>query len=76
MEEVDVQLTDEEFEIAEKLHNIMQSKERERLPSIKKISKKKILVEVQKVNEVQDKVKTNDITMTNDLIYAAAVVVS
>ena len=54
----------------------MQSKERERLPSIKKISKKKILVEVQKVNEVLDKIKSNDITMTNDLIYAAAVVVT
>ena len=76
MEEADVQLTDEELEIAEKLHNIMQSKERERLPSIKKISKNKILVEVQKVNEVLDKIKSNDITITNDLIYAAAVVVT
>ena len=33
-------------------------------------------MEVQKVNEVLDKIKSNDITMTNDLIYAAAVVVT
>ena len=58
-QEADVQLTDEELEIAEKLHNIMQSKERERLPSIKKISKKKILVEMQKVNEVLQGVPEN-----------------
>ena len=76
VEEDEVQLKDEELEIAEKLHNIMQSNERERLPSIKKINKKKILVEVQKVNEVLNKIKSNDITTTNDLIYAAAVVVT
>ena len=76
VEEADVQLTDEELEIAEKLHNIVQSNERERLPSIKKINKKKVLEEVQKVNEVLNKIKSNDITMTNDLIYAATVAVT
>ena len=33
-------------------------------------------MEVQKVNEVLGKIKSNDITMANDLIYAAAVVVT
>eukprot|EP00112_Aurelia_sp_Birch-Aquarium-sp1_P026565 Seg95.3 transcript_id=Seg95.3/GoldUCD/mRNA.D3Y31 product="hypothetical protein" protein_id=Seg95.3/GoldUCD/D3Y31 len=76
VEEADAQLTDEELEIADKLQNNIQSNERERLPSIKKINEKNILAEVQKANEVLNKVKSNDITMKNDLVYAAAVVVT
>ena len=47
VEEADVQLTDEELEIAEKLHNNTKRNEREKLPSIKKMNKIKVLEEMQ-----------------------------
>lgn len=51
MEEAGVQLIDEDLEITEKLDNIIQSNERERLPSIKKMKKRsKYLIEEQNVN--------------------------
>ena len=54
----------------------MNEEQRKPLPSLKKINKKKILKEVRELNEVFKKMHTDIILLTNDLMYAAAVIVS
>ena len=69
-------LTENEKAIVERLKIIMNEKQRKPLPSLKKINKKQILKEVKELNEVLKKMSTDTITTTNDLMYAAAVIVS
>ena len=68
--------TESEKATVERLKIIMNEKKRKPLPSLKKINKEQILKEVKEVNEVLEKVRTDTITTTNDLMYAAAVIVS
>ena len=72
----DESLTENEKAIVERLKIIMNEKQRKPLPSLKKINKKQILKEVKELNEVLKKMSTDTITTTNDLMYAAAVIVS
>ena len=49
---------------------------RVRLPSLRGIDRRKLKISVQKVDAVLKKIETTDITSTNDLIYADAVIVN
>ena len=49
---------------------------RVRLPSLRGIDRRKLEISVQKVDAVLQKIETTDITSTNDLIYADAVIVN
>ena len=49
---------------------------RERLPALEKVNKKKLKAEVKRANQVLEKMDTDEIANTNDLIYAGAVVVT
>ena len=69
-------LTESEKAIVERLKIIMNEKQRKPLPSLKKINKEQILKEVKEVNEVLKKMRKDTITTTNDLMYAAAAIVS
>ena len=50
--------------------------ERERLPSLRGINRGKLRDITKKVNAVLEKIETNDITTTNDLMYAGALLVT
>ena len=58
------------------LEEILQ-KERERSPSLRGIDRRKLKEVTKKVDAaILEKIETNDITTTNDLMYAVAVVVT
>ena len=65
----------EEVDLIEKLEEILQQ-ERERLPSLRGINRGKLRDITKKVNAVLEKIETNDITTTNDLMYAGALLVT
>ena len=78
-EECEPEWTDEEQKTQKtlkRLKKIMDESNRKRIPALKNVNKRKILSEVKKVELVLEKLNTDNITETNDLIYAAAVVVS
>ena len=68
------ELSPEEVEVIKKLEEILQ-KERERLPSLRGIDRRKLKEVTKKGDAVLEKIETNDITTTNDLMYAGAAVV-
>ena len=49
---------------------------KEKLPSLRNVPKKKLLEETATVDKILSKFKTQSITKTNELFYAAAVVVA
>ena len=49
---------------------------KDNLPALKNIPKKKLLEETARVDKVLSKFKTHNITKTNELLYAGAVVVT
>ena len=51
------------------LEEILQ-KERERLPSLREIDRRKLKEVTKKVDAVLEKIENNDITTTNNLVYA------
>ena len=63
------ELSPEEIEVIKKLEEILQ-KERERLPSLREINRRKLKEVTKKVDAVLKKIETNDITTTNNLVYA------
>ena len=69
------ELSPEEVEVIKKLEEILQEEEK-RLPSLRRIDRRKLKEVTRKVDAVLKKIETNDITTTNDLIYARAVVVT
>ena len=75
-EEYEAEWTDEEQKTLKRLKTIMDEPNRKRIPALKNVNKTKILSEVKKVELVLEKINTDNITETNDLIYTAAVVVS
>lgn len=70
------QLTDEEMETMRRLQEVMSEVDRRRIPSLRGMPKKRLMKELGFVSGVIGKVKTRDITATNDLVYAASVVVT
>ena len=68
-------LSDEEKGLSERLKNILTSNQRERLPSLRGVEKGRLQAAVRKVDMLLGKMKTNNITDTNNLIYAGAVLV-
>ena len=66
--------TDEELEIAERLSKVLENAEKSRLPALRSVNKSVLKREVQKMNLLLAKIRSENITTTNDLIYAAAVV--
>ena len=70
------QLRDEEKDIYDMILKVVNKGVRERMPALQKVNKKKLNAEVKRVNQVLEKMDTEEITNTNDLIYAGAVVVT
>ena len=70
------QLTDEENDIFNRILKVVNGGVRKRLPALQKVNKKKLKREVKRVNQVLEKMDTEEITNTNDLIYAGAFVVT
>ena len=64
-------LTDEENEIYDRIMRVVNGEERDRLPALRKVNRKKLKAEVNKVNQVLKKMAPEGITNTNDLIYAS-----
>ena len=65
-----------EKEIANRIITIMDSNEWDRISMTRNMNKKQVMTEVNKINQILGKIITNDITATNRLIYAGAVVVT
>ena len=78
-EDIDVDeeshLNDEEKGLIRRLKNILSSNQRERLPSLRGVEKGRLKSAVQKVDTLLGKMKANNITDANNLIYAGAVLV-
>ena len=68
--------TDEEKDIYNRILKVVNEGVRERLPALQKVNKKKLKAEVKRENQLLEKMDTEEITNTNDLIYAGAVVVT
>ena len=69
-------LSDEEKDIYWRIVEVVNSQERKRLPPLRNVNRKKLKEEVKKVNGVLGKVNIEEITATNMLIYAEAMVVT
>lgn len=67
---------DEEKDIYNRIMEVVNEEKRERLPTLRKINRRKLKEEVKKVIGVLEKVATAEITDTNTIIYAAAVIVT
>ena len=69
-------LEEEEVAITEEIAEVLERRQKYKLPAPRDIPKKKLLEETSKVDKVLCKFKTNSITRTNELFYAGAVVVT
>ena len=58
------------------MRNVLLKKTRERLPPLRGIEKHRLLEATRKVDEVMNKIEVENITELNDLVYAAAAVVT
>ena len=72
---VDEEVTDEEKNLIERLNEISK-KDRARLPSLRGVEKGKLYAAVKEVDNVMGKIKVNNITETNGLIYCGAAMVT
>ena len=69
-------LEEEEVAITEEIAEVLERRQKYKLPAPRDIPKKKLLKETAKAHTVLCKFKTNSITRTNELFYAGAVVVT
>ena len=69
-------LEEEEIAIIEEIAEVLERRQKDKLPALRDIPKKKLLEESAKVDKVLCKFKTHSITKTNELFYAGAVVVT
>ena len=67
---------EEEVAIIEEIAELLERRQKEKLPALGDITKKKLLEETAKVDKVLCKFKTHSITKTNELFYAGAVVLT
>ena len=69
-------LEEKEFAITEKIVEVLERRQKDKLPALRDIPKKKLLEETAMVDKVLSKFKIHSITKTNELFYAGAVVVT
>ena len=69
-------LEEKEVAIIEEIAEVLERRQKDKLPALRDIPKKKLLEESAKVDKVLCKFKTHSITKTNELFYAGAVVVT
>ena len=69
-------LEEEEVAVIEETAEVLERRQKDKLPALRDIPKKKLLEESAKVDKVLCKFKTHSITKTNELFYAGAVVVT
>ena len=74
-EEID-NLEEEEVAIIEEIAAVLERRQKDKLPALRNVSKKKLLEKLAKVDKVLYKFKRHSITKTNELFYAGAVVVT
>ena len=67
-------LEEEEVAIIEETAEVLERRQKDKLPALKDVPKKKLLEEAAKVDKVLHKFKANSIRKTNELFYAGAVV--
>ena len=72
---MNMQITNEDMTILEKMRNVLSKETRKRLPPLRGIEKHRLLEATTKVDEVMKKIEAGKITELNDLVYAGAVVV-
>ena len=68
-------LEEEEVAIIEEIAEVLERRQKDKLPALRDIPKKKLLEETVKLDKVLSKSKTHSITKTNELFYAGAAVV-
>ena len=73
---MNMQITNEDMTILEKMRNVLSKETRERLPPLRGIDKHRLLEATREVDEVMNKIEVGNITELNDLVYAGAVVVT
>ena len=73
---INMQITNEDMTILEKMRNVLSKETRERLLPLRGIEKHRLLEATRKVDEVMHKIEVANITELNDLVYAGAVVVT
>ena len=69
-------VNEEQQSILSRIKEVLMSRAREALPSLKKCDKRTMMIETNKVNSVADYITTSNITACNGLLYAVAFVVS
>ena len=69
-------LDEEEVAIVMEIAEVIERGRKDKLLALRNTPKKKLLVETVKVDKVLSKLKTHSITMTNELFYARAAVVT
>ena len=69
-------LEEEEVAIIEEMYEVLERQQKDKLPALRDIPKKKLLEETAKVDKVLCKFKTHSITKTNELFSAGAAVVT
>ena len=67
-------LQEEEVAIIEKIAELLERRQKDKLPALRHIQKKKLLDKTTKVDKVLCKLKTHSTTKTDELFYAGAVV--
>ena len=73
---MNMQITNEEMTILEKMCNVLLKETRERLPPLRGIEEHKLLEATRKVVEVMNKIEVGNITELNDSVYAGAIMVT
>ena len=70
------QMSEDQLVIWKRVNEIRLSQDQDKIPDLKKIAKRRIREELQVVEEVAAQIQTKDISETNTLLYAPAVVVT
>ena len=70
----DEEFSDEELAIAERLFEVLQQPERTKLPALRGVNKGSVKIQVEEMNNLLGKIRSENITVTNDLLYLASVI--
>ena len=73
---MNMQITNEDMILLEKMRHVLSKETRERLPPLRGIEEHRLLEPTRKVDEVMNKIEVRNITELNDLVYGGAVVVT
>ena len=69
---MNMQITNEDMTVFEKMHNVLSKETRERLPPLMGIEKHRFLEATRKADEFMNMTEVGNITELNDLAYAGA----